>query len=276
MNLCSFYRFAKPRSGIHSLQEAGMRAGLGLGLALLVGCAGAATTPYPLEGTLWQVESIDRGGIVDRSIATLDFREAGRLAGSGSCNRYFGGVTREGSELTIGGVGSTLMACVEALMSQERRFFAALEATRRYEVQSDNRLLLLDESGDERIRALRLEVAPEAPAQLSSRVGMPSAEPRDLASDTLYSFYCDGAGTVVFRFLGPDTIALTVESGPDTWDESGADTGVGSEATEHVLTLQRAASGARYAGDGIEFWNKGDEAMLTAGAATHTCNAKPS
>ena len=34
------------------------------------------------------------------------------------------------------------------------------------------------------------------------------------------------------------------------------------------MTSQRAASGARYAGDGAEFWNKGDEALLTDRSGT--------
>jgi membrane-bound inhibitor of C-type lysozyme len=40
----------------------------------------------------------------------------------------------------------------------------------------------------------------------------------------------------------------------------------------HILERQRTASGARYAGDDIDFWNKGGESMLNVGGHLYTCS----
>lgn len=42
------------------------------------------------------------------------------------------------------------------------------------------------------------------------------------------------------------------------------------------VTLRRAvsASGARYVGGGVEFWNKGDDARVTEGGREYTCRAR--
>ena len=41
-----------------------------------------------------------------------------------------------------------------------------------------------------------------------------------------------------------------------------------------VLTRELTASGARYSGNGLEFWNKGDEALLTIGEEQFTCKRR--
>ncbi|MDH4072337.1 MAG: MliC family protein [Gammaproteobacteria bacterium] len=75
----------------------------------------------------------------------------------------------------------------------------------------------------------------------------------DLSATTSHQFGCGDAGPVEFRFLGPDTIEVT--AGNDRF----------------IMQHQRAASGARYLGDGAEFWNKGDEALLIVGDRRFEC-----
>jgi heat shock protein HslJ len=78
---------------------------------------------------------------------TLDFFEPGRLAGTGSCNRYTTSIATDA--FRIGPVASTMMACEDALMEQERRFFAALESATRYDVDEAGSLrLFAGEGGD--------------------------------------------------------------------------------------------------------------------------------
>ena len=67
---------------------------------------------------------------------------------------------------------------------------------------------------------------------------------------------CPGGLSVSFRFLGPETIELLV-----------------AEQT-YLLHQQRSASGARYAGEGAELWNKGSEFMLLIGEQRHRCRAE--
>lgn len=106
--------------------------------ALIVGAtalghhAMAQTPPAGLLGTSWLAEDIGGGGVLDRAQTTITFDAEGRVAGSGGCNRYFGPVTIKGDTITFGDLGSTKMACVPALMAQERKFFDALAASRSY------------------------------------------------------------------------------------------------------------------------------------------------
>ncbi len=131
-------------------------------LALLVSACSttpaAEPTPPPLVGSSWLVEDIDGRGVLDRLQSTLSFENSLRVAGRGGCNRYFGNYTLVDSELEFGPLGSTMMACPEAVMDQERRFLQALESTRRYRLDADTGLLyFVDEAGTDRLRFSRLE-----------------------------------------------------------------------------------------------------------------------
>jgi heat shock protein HslJ/uncharacterized membrane protein len=91
----------------------------------------------------WRVEDIGGAGIIDASNVTLVFTPGGGLSGSGGCNRYRAGVELSGEGLHIGPAAATLMACPEALMAQERRFFDALGRVGRFDVTPDGALRLL-------------------------------------------------------------------------------------------------------------------------------------
>ena len=106
----------------------------------LVVMAGCGTRSAPLEtgltGTAWVLEDLAGAGVVERGRATLEFDEAGRASGKGSCNRYSGPVTLSGDRISFGPLISTKMACVEeALTAQEGRFLEALGRAERYVVE---------------------------------------------------------------------------------------------------------------------------------------------
>jgi membrane-bound inhibitor of C-type lysozyme len=65
---------------------------------------------------------------------------------------------------------------------------------------------------------------------------------------------CADGPIVTFRHPDPEHLELTLDG------------------STHVLERQRTASGARYTGDGIDFWNKGAEVMLTLGGQRFTCS----
>lgn len=116
-------------------------------LAMIVALVAApACAATQLTGE-WQVEDIGGGGIIDSSHVTLDFSEAGRIAGSGGCNRYTAALAEDGGGLTIGPAAATRMACPEALMNQEQRFFDALSSVERYERDGTGALLLFASDG---------------------------------------------------------------------------------------------------------------------------------
>lgn len=101
-----------------------------------------------LAGREWVIEDIAGGGIIDRSRVTMVFdAEARRVSGLASCNRYTGGFVLTGEGLSFGNVAGTMMACPEALMRQERKFFQVLEGVNRFDLDGTGALLLSGENG---------------------------------------------------------------------------------------------------------------------------------
>jgi heat shock protein HslJ len=147
-----------------------------LGLVLL-GCAGYGSHVAPaadkesvardsasyqgagsngLTGTEWRLEDLGGVGVVDSVEATLQFPEAGRAAGSGSCNRFFGTASISGDSITFGPLGSGRMACAEAVQTQEGRYLKALQDAERFTL--DGPVLLIYSKGLEKpLRFIRKE-----------------------------------------------------------------------------------------------------------------------
>lgn len=112
------------------------------------GCGGR---PHELlVGTEWVVERLD-GDTLDlgtgRDPMTLRFNDEDRLSGYSACNHYSAGYTLSGEGLTIERPGSTLMACPPETMELEKRFFDLLTTTRRFEIDSRGRLVLIADGG---------------------------------------------------------------------------------------------------------------------------------
>jgi heat shock protein HslJ len=96
-----------------------------------------------LRGAEWVVEDIAGTGLIDSSRVTMAFGRDGGLYGTGGCNRYTGGIEIGGEAVTVGPVAATMMACAEALMVQERRFFEALERIDGFDIDETGALKLL-------------------------------------------------------------------------------------------------------------------------------------
>jgi heat shock protein HslJ len=125
----------------------------------LSGCGGESLDL--LTGAIWVVEDLDGGGIVDRSRIVLEFLvEAGqrRVAGVGSCNRYFADFELTGESLTFGRPGMTMMACAPALMTQEQKFLRILQGVRSFDIDPTGALIL---RGAEGTMLARRETAPD-------------------------------------------------------------------------------------------------------------------
>jgi putative lipoprotein len=126
--------------------------------AIALALGACASEPEVIEtntlvGTEWRAEDIEQRGVVDRVQTTLRFETDDRVAGNGGCNRYFGGMTLDGNRVAFGNLGSTMMACPEAVMDQERRFLNALERTSSFRLDLQTGLLYLsDEVGDDLLR----------------------------------------------------------------------------------------------------------------------------
>ena len=91
---------------------------------------------------------------------TLVFTPDGRVAGSGGCNRYFSAVELgEPGTLSLGPVGSTMMACPQQVMAQEQQFLMALQEARQYRL-AGNRLEL--NFGDDGVLTFEATESPES------------------------------------------------------------------------------------------------------------------
>ena len=201
-----------------------------------------------LGGTQWQVIDIDGTPPLAHAAPTLEIDKDLRISGSSGCNRFFGAIKTESDALTLRGIGATQMACTEEKMEQEQRFLDALTATTQMTHDASGQLLLSDNDGRQRLLLTPTESIDDP---------VPPT-PQDLPSGNSIQFQCDALERVEFRFLGPETIELTVND------------------QRHVLQHQVSASGARYAADDIQFWNKGEQALLTLGERDYSCTRNSS
>jgi putative lipoprotein len=112
------------------------------------GRGGNTEGPTGLVGTAWRLEDLAGAGVIDNAQATLEFLDGGKIAGRGSCNRFFGTVEISGSSLRLGPIGSTKMACATAVMDQETKYLKALQDAERF--QRDGSALLVFSKGSDR------------------------------------------------------------------------------------------------------------------------------
>ncbi len=126
-------------------------------LTLVQAAAAAPTGPAPgsLAGTSWVLEAIGGTSVLGAAGATLEFPEAGRVAGRGSCNSFFGSVEISGQAIAFDSLGSTLMGCDEAVMNQEGRYLKALQDAARFTI--DGRFLFLHTKTMEKALRFRQE-----------------------------------------------------------------------------------------------------------------------
>lgn len=117
--------------------------------------ASQAAPSLTMTGSEWLLEDLGGSGVLDRVQATLAFPEAGKVAGRGSCNRFFGSVAISGNTIKFSALGSTKMACPVAVMKQEGKYLAALQAAERFE-GSDGSLLIYYAGSEKPLRFTRL------------------------------------------------------------------------------------------------------------------------
>ncbi|MBL8579383.1 MAG: YbaY family lipoprotein [Mesorhizobium sp.] len=109
--------------------------------------------PAPaLFDTTWLAEDIGGKGVIDDAQTTLSIAEDGSVTGRGGCNGYFSQATIDGEKISFGKAGSTMMACPEAMMDQERRFHEALEKTASFRFNEEGKLFLVDADGNDLVR----------------------------------------------------------------------------------------------------------------------------
>ena len=123
---------------------------------IMTSTAHAGGEPDELSGTTWVAEDIEGLGVMDVLQSRLSFEPDGRITGNGGCNGFFGSAEVQGDHITFGALGSTRMACPEAIMDQEQRFFDALSKVASFEIKN-GLLFLSDGSGSTILRFWKLE-----------------------------------------------------------------------------------------------------------------------
>ncbi len=93
-----------------------------------------------LAGVNWVLTSFGGNAVLPTVPITLTFAQEG-ISGSAGCNSYFGQFIYDVGTLTFGGIGSTLMACEEPIMTQEGAYLEALRGVTNYQL-ADGQLTL--------------------------------------------------------------------------------------------------------------------------------------
>jgi heat shock protein HslJ/uncharacterized membrane protein len=205
-------------------------------VVLLSGCRAAQLAPtVSLVGTSWRAEEIEGRGVLAGAESTLAFDTARRISGQAACNRYVGTFEVGESTIRLKPAGATRMACPPPVMEQEARFLAAFGAATTFRRDGD-RLVLLDQTQRVVLR-------------LASR-GLGNAATSPLAA---YAFECQDGREFVLVNVSGDAIDVI--------------------ASGRRLRLPQvpAASGVRYAADGVSVWTKGREATLVLDGRTSAC-----
>lgn len=236
----------------------------------------------PLAGTLWSLQTyVNEDGemveVLPESEISIQFDEQG-LYGNSGCNQFSGSYTSDGGTLDVAEpMASTMMACPDPLMMQERDFFAALGRVASYTID-ENQLTLTDADGS----ALMVFAA----VQPTSLTG----------TEWIVLSYNNGRGGVTSVLGGTSLSAMFTDTGElsgsagcnnytTTFETDGANLQIGPTATTrkmcaqpegimeqenaYLAALQMAATYA-IEGDRLDLWAE-DGSRL----ATFTAQSEP-
>ena len=242
--------------------------------------------PLTLADSHWQVESIDRAGIIDFSHVTLNVNSNGdtsRVSGSTGCNQFTGALDVDDADTVFSDKSSaesfstdklilTKKACAPALMKQEQRFIEMLTASATYSIVENTWLVLYDSSGNETIRAIAAQISQSTTNKSASATksnvdtklsDLTSSQKQDVVDsneqESTKTYKCEtpnaNLATLRVNTLGPDTLALSLNN------------------AHHIVQLSRSASGAKYTNNkNVVFWNKGDVATLSINSGYYHCS----
>lgn len=90
-----------------------------------------------LWGSSWQLVDLAGDAPLEDVSATIQFPEAGRVNGNGSCNQFTGTASVEGDSISLGPLAMTRRACRPPIGEQESRYAAALNAAHGFEIDGD-------------------------------------------------------------------------------------------------------------------------------------------
>jgi heat shock protein HslJ len=155
---------------------------------LLAGCGPSPADGPSLAGTEWVLVALEGNPPLEGAAPSAAF-SADQIEGSTGCNHYSGTVAVSGSDIAIGDVAHTEMACLdpEGAMDQEQAFLAALTSAASYRMNGEQ-LELLDETGStiltfappSAVSAVTETPAPDPSAAATPVPPTPTAEPTEV------------------------------------------------------------------------------------------------
>ncbi len=104
--------------------------------------------PASLVGTEWKLDNLCGVKVLGGVQATLSFPGPGSAVGNASCNRFFATVKQERESISFSRLGSTRMACEEAVSEQESKYLSALVNAQRF--QRKKSYLLIYSKGEDK------------------------------------------------------------------------------------------------------------------------------
>jgi len=139
------------------MQRHGRHVATWIALLAVAGCAATSpSTSERLANTAWVAETID-GTPATAARSTLRFFDRQFAGGSLGCNPYSTTYFADADGLRFGGIAPTSNTCPAAVMEQEAKFSAALQATRNARHEADAALLLMDADGKPRVKLAPLK-----------------------------------------------------------------------------------------------------------------------
>lgn len=107
--------------------------------------AAAAVSAEDLDGSSFASTSVEGQTLVEGSTITLDFAE-GRISANAGCNTMNSSYAVEDGELKVDQMAQTLMACEEALQSQDEWVAAFLTSSPNIDLAGDVLTLTTDDT----------------------------------------------------------------------------------------------------------------------------------
>ncbi|NJN48272.1 MAG: META domain-containing protein, partial [Candidatus Competibacteraceae bacterium] len=108
--------------------------------------------PFTLPGTEWQVKEIAGKQAEAKGKALIRFEEDGRVTGHTGCNPFTGTATLADDKLKFGPLATTRRACKPELLQQAVKFLEVSEQVRRFVVDKNGQVQLLNSSGKSMLR----------------------------------------------------------------------------------------------------------------------------
>jgi heat shock protein HslJ/membrane-bound inhibitor of C-type lysozyme len=217
-----------------------------------------------LDGN-WLIENINGAGVIDKSHLTAMI-SGNTISGRAGCNNFTGQISRTIDKISIRKLALTRKMCSPALMAQEQRLIGALESANKLEISKDKPWVwFLSKNQATTLKLVKINdgniTKPATGTNTLRAVDLNTKNKQDDKSSEHHVFHCATLGRIEMRFLGPETILLTLP------EES------------VIMQRDKSASGAHYKienksesnSETSSFWNKGHEATLLLKNTTYSC-----